>query len=116
MRTQLPSVLLLAALLSAVFLQASAILEEPTTSGWTRIKKPEDYQHAADIARFAVSRHNSETNEELRFVRMIRGYINGQYYRLVIDTVDGVKYQKYETLVYEKVLNKVRELQYFMST
>lgn len=115
MRTQLPSLLVLAALLSAVALQAYAVLENPTPPEWTRIKKPEDYQHALDIARFAVRRHNWETDEELRFVRMIRGYVNGQYYKLVIEATDDVKSQKYETLVRERVPNKVRQLIYFTS-
>ncbi|XP_078430670.1 cysteine proteinase inhibitor 1-like [Wolffia australiana] len=116
MRTQLPSVLLIVAVLSAVAVHAYATLEEPTQPGWDRIKKPEDYQHALDIARFAVRRHNRETDEELRFVRMIRGYVRGQYYKLVIEAEDDVASHKYETLVRERVFNRVRELIYFRSS
>ncbi|XP_078430659.1 cysteine proteinase inhibitor 1-like [Wolffia australiana] len=116
MRTQLPSLFLIVAVLSAVALQTYATLEGPPQPGWDRIKEPEDYQHALDIARFAVKRHNWETDEELRFVRMIRGYVRGQYYKLVIEAKDGVQSNQYETLVREKVPNKVRELIYFTSS
>ncbi|XP_078445046.1 cysteine proteinase inhibitor 1-like [Wolffia australiana] len=114
MKTQ--SALLLLAVLSAVAIQTYATLENPTPPGWNRIKKPEDYQHALDVAQFAVRRHNRLTHDDLRFVRMIRGYVNGQYYRLVIEAEDDVKSQKYETLVRERVPNSVRELIYFRSS
>ncbi|XP_078430662.1 cysteine proteinase inhibitor 1-like [Wolffia australiana] len=118
MRTQLPSLLLIVAVLSAVAFQAYATLEEPTPPGWDRIKKPADYQHALDIARFAVKRHNWETDEKLSFARMVRGYVSGQYYKLIIEASDGANKctNKYETLVREKVPNKVRELIYFTSS
>ncbi|XP_078430657.1 cysteine proteinase inhibitor 1-like [Wolffia australiana] len=116
MRTQLPSLLLIVSILSAVALQAHATLEGPPQPGCDRIKKPEDYQHALDIACFAVRRHNRETDKELRFVRIIRGYVRGQYYKLVIEAEDDVASHKYETLVRERVFNKVRKLIYFRSS
>ncbi|CAA7395487.1 unnamed protein product [Spirodela intermedia] len=114
MRTQLPSFLLLLAVLSAVAFQSHATKGYPTP-GWNRIKKVEDY-HVQSIARFAVAEHNRQTGDKLEYVRIYRGYVDGQYYRLFIQATDQVKARKYEAVVFEKLWDKVRELVYFRSS
>lgn len=116
MRTQLRSVLLSVAILSTLVLQTYATVENPTPPGWDRIKRPEDYQHAVDLARFAVRRHNRETGDDLTFVRLIRGYVNGEYYKLVLTAENDGDSYKYEALVRERIPSKVRELLYFTSS
>ncbi|CAA7395479.1 unnamed protein product [Spirodela intermedia] len=115
MRTQLPSVLLLLALLSAVTLQSQAQKPAPyppRTGEWTRIKKVDEY-HVQGIARFAVSEHNKQTGEDLEYVRIYRGYVDGPFYKLLIQATDDVKARRYEAVVRDRLWNKPKELIYF---
>ncbi|XP_078430699.1 cysteine proteinase inhibitor 1-like [Wolffia australiana] len=113
MTTQLRSILLLA-LLSAVIVHSYAT-SNPPTPGWTRIKKVEDY-HVQSMAEFAVAEHNKRTGENLEYIRIYRGYVDGQYYRLFIEATNHVKAQKYEGVVFEKLWDKIRELVYFKTS
>ncbi|XP_078430706.1 uncharacterized protein LOC144702530 [Wolffia australiana] len=118
MASRLPSLLLLVAVLSAAAHHAYSAKDYPST-GWTRIKGVEEQQHAVDIARFAIGAYNRKMDDSLLFVRMIRGYVNGKYYKLTITCIqredryeENVKDWKYETLVYEEP-NMPRQLIYF---
>ncbi|XP_078430701.1 cysteine proteinase inhibitor 1-like [Wolffia australiana] len=104
MKSQVAAILLFA-LLAAVAL--------PSRADWTRIKTVEDYHHAVAVARFAVAAHNKETGDTLEFARWIRGFVDGQYYRLFIQVRDGGAVRKVETLVLEKAPTKDLELVYF---
>ena len=114
MKNQLSSFLVFFVVLSAIALETHAAKDYPTP-GWTRIKKVEDY-HVQGIADFAVREHNRQTGENLKYVRIYRGYVDGQYYRLFIQAKDGVNAKKYEAVVFEKLWDKIRELVYFRSS
>ncbi|CAA6659167.1 unnamed protein product [Spirodela intermedia] len=114
MRTQLPCLLLLA-LLSAVILQSQAQKVEPyppRSGEWIRIKKVGEYD-IQDVARFAVSEHNKQTGEDLQYVRIYRGYINGLFYKLFIQATDNVQARRYEAVVRDSVWSNPKELIYF---
>ncbi|XP_078430702.1 cysteine proteinase inhibitor 1-like [Wolffia australiana] len=108
---------LLLAIISAAALQANAAIHagstDAPTPGWTRIRTVEDYNYALRVARFAVAAHNKEAGEKLEFVRMYRGYVDGQYYQLFIQAKDKLVNRKYETVIFENVPSKVLELVFF---
>lgn len=115
MRTQMPSVLLILALLSAATLQSLAANRgpyQPPTGVWNRIKKVDDYP-VPEIARFGVSQQNNRTGDSLEFIRVYRGYVDGPFYRLFILAADHVKARRYEAVVRDDLWPKMRQLVYF---
>ena len=76
----------------------------------------EDYYRALDVVKFAIAQHNRQTGEKLEFVRIYRGYINGQYYKLFFQAKVDYEADKYETVVLEKGPKKQREVVYFTKT
>ncbi|XP_078430710.1 uncharacterized protein LOC144702534 [Wolffia australiana] len=113
MRPHLPSMLLLLVVLSAVTFQAYSSAGYPTAV-WTRIKKPEEYQHAVDLAKFAIGWHNKQTDGHLELVGIIRAYASGTYYKIVVSCLrPRIRASKYETFVLENAPNNGREVIYF---
>lgn len=108
--------LLLASLLVLVLAGlSSASRAEPLVGGWRPIKNMSD-PHISEVAQFAVSEHNKQTNSKLELSRVIKGQtqvVEGQNYKLIIGAKDGGKDGKYEAVVWEKVWEKFMELTSF---
>lgn len=77
--------------------------KQPLFGGSHPIKNLTD-PHILDIANFAVTQHNKETNSNLIFERVIKGKIGvveGLEYHLIIEAKDGTNICKYEAVVWE---------------
>ncbi|KAJ7946383.1 Cysteine proteinase inhibitor [Quillaja saponaria] len=71
--------------------------------GWKPIENPKD-PHVVEIAQFAVSEYDNESNATLKFERVIQGetqVVDGINYRLDVAVIDGSETEDYEAVVYE---------------
>ncbi|MQM14783.1 hypothetical protein Taro_047719 [Colocasia esculenta] len=111
MTTQSSLLVLFLLLCSTTFLSHLATAQEfpGRGDGYKRIKDVK-YYHVVDIANYAIEEHNRQTGQELQFVRIIRGYLDGRYYKLIILAKDHGRKQRYEAVVWEKLWDKLREL------
>ncbi|XP_057545030.1 cysteine proteinase inhibitor 1-like [Amaranthus tricolor] len=72
-------------------------------------------QYFQEIAKYAVSEHNKESKDNLKFVKIIKGETQvsvGRNYRLTIATDDS---KKYEVVVYDQPWQRYRKLSSFKS-
>ncbi|XP_078430698.1 cysteine proteinase inhibitor 1-like [Wolffia australiana] len=113
MKTYLASLVLFFALLSVVSVPSQAANER--TGKWIRIKKVWELD-SQRVAEFAVSEHNRLSGENLLYVKIYRGYIDGLYWKLFVQATDNGKARRYETLVKDVPETNSRALLYFKAS
>ena len=113
MKTKVSCAVLLALILSLTV--SSEAANGDRTGNWIRLKKVWEYDVQL-VAKFAVSEHNKQTGQNLEYIRIYRGYIDGLYWRLYVQATDHVEPRRYETLVKDTPWNNGRELIYFRSS
>ncbi|GLT69102.1 hypothetical protein SLA2020_412790 [Shorea laevis] len=83
-----------------------------TVGGWQPIKDLND-AHVKEIAKFAVSEFNKQSNKNLKLNRIVKGeqqIVSGVKYRLTVNVKDGAESKSYEAIVVEKAWLKSRQL------
>ncbi|KAJ7946382.1 Cysteine proteinase inhibitor [Quillaja saponaria] len=83
--------------------------------GWTPIEDLED-PHVVEIAKYAVTEYDKESNATLKFESVIKGetqVVAGINYRLVLAANDGSATKNYRALVWEKPWESYKSLTYF---
>lgn len=72
--------------------------------------------HVIEIAKFAVSEYNKQSDSKLKFNKVIKGeyqIVSGINYRLTLSTGEGPLLTTYETVVWEDLHDTSRKLIYF---
>ncbi|KAL8228239.1 hypothetical protein R6Q57_015823 [Mikania cordata] len=85
---------------------------QKTVGNWLEIASPDD-PAVIDIGEFAVDEHNKDTNDTLKFERVIKGdtqIVGGMNWRLTIEVEDVQVVKDCEILVYEQPWQNVRKL------
>ena len=88
---------------------------EALAGGWRPIKNISD-PHVQEIGEFAVTEHNKQAKESLKFQSVVSGetqVVSGTNYRLVVVAEDGGVSNKYEAVVWEKPWMGFRNLTSF---
>ncbi|GLU20569.1 hypothetical protein SLE2022_367600 [Rubroshorea leprosula] len=83
--------------------------------GWQPIKDLND-THVKEIAEFAVSEFNKQSNTTLKLNQIVKGeqqVVAGMNYRLTLNVSDGAETKSYEATVWERPWLKSRELTSF---
>ncbi|XP_004516921.1 cysteine proteinase inhibitor 1-like [Cicer arietinum] len=103
-------------LLFVVFVASMATRNQLIPGTWVPIKDLND-PHVTELANFAVTEHDKQTQSNLKFDKVIGGetkVVGGIKYCLNITTTGGIDFNKYTVTVLEKALLHFRNLTYFV--
>ncbi|VAH88031.1 unnamed protein product [Triticum turgidum subsp. durum] len=108
MRTSIALVIVVAAIIYAVAMPATAM-----PGGWEHIGNINDPK-IQGLGRWAVAEHVKQAGGRLRFIKVVLGtvqVVSGFNYRLVVEALNGAgKKDAYKVEVYEAAANKRRKL------
>ncbi|KAL1832292.1 hypothetical protein ACET3Z_001943 [Daucus carota] len=92
-----------------------AISRKAIVGGWEPIKDPKDPK-IQEIAKFAVTTYNKESNKNLVYQEVLKGetqVVAGTNYRLVIAAKDDKVLNNYEAVVFDQPWTHTRNLSSF---
>ncbi|GKV18746.1 hypothetical protein SLEP1_g29085 [Rubroshorea leprosula] len=93
-------------------LVGSGVGDVAIPGGWEPIKDLND-AHVKEIAEFAVSEYNKQSNTTLKLNRIVKGeqqVVEGMKYRLTLNASDGAETKSYEATVWERLSPESRQL------
>ncbi|XP_020995578.1 cysteine proteinase inhibitor 1-like [Arachis duranensis] len=83
---------------------------------WTALKDVNNYPHVTELAEFAVTEYNKQSEKNLKLVKLLKGdmqVVAGFNYRFVLEAKDESGSSNFEAVVWEKTWDHFKSLTSF---